>query len=300
MYNIEEIQDGFVLCRLMRGEAVKGFVYTQQCGWINLSHASAKLIKKLYQDVLGNRDTVDPRIKQRLKQINVVTLDKLRTVTQRVNNKNHVFSSQQGISILPDCFRHWHDFYIIKYPIDSDKRSLNGYFCIKKDLNLEQKHSVALAILMKCLNYTEITQQYIKYIEYLFGITDISVLKLPQDIKCFYPFKGNYYGIESIISNLFGFNIIAGNNNIIKLSKPVTINEARYIWKNGSKPGTIKNGFLGNYLVPTHNLIDSVSGLRHLPSYLTQIKPAKEGELFTCLPFGIVDLINLTLVVNPN
>lgn len=299
MYNIEEIQDGFVLCRLMRGEAVKGFVYTRQCGWINLSHASAKLIKNLYQDVLGNRDTVDPRIKQRLKQINIVTIDKLRKVNQNIHDKNQIISSQQNISILPDCFRHWHDFYIINYPIDSDKRYANGYFCIKKDLNIEQRHSVALAILMKCLNFTEITPQCIKYIEHLFGIAEISVLKLSQEIKFFAPFKDNFYGIENTISNLFGFNIIAGNKNIIELSKPVTINEARYIWKNGSKPGTIKNCYLDNYFPPAHNHADRISGLRHLPSYLTQIKPSKEGELFTCLPFGLVDMINLTLVVNP-
>lgn len=258
-----------------------GLIYTRKCGWIDLGHAQPSGARRLYEKVCDNtqKKSTEERLKylqnkddeRRNTYVNPIagreplpTFNKLSFTSSLQNNLDKI-KKQLGEEyyVVPykqqmNCYA---DQLYRKLPhLWLGSKSFRGMFAIKKDLNDMQKKAVALAIFMKVSLGFESMQQRFEF------VTDSG------------------FSAEDLVSNLLGFyRAINQGINYIPLCEPVSQKEALYVWDTYGAVGLNKNHVFRPYLFPTSKDDKLTKHLGFLPEFLTEIKPAIEGELFVTI-----------------
>lgn len=156
-------------------------------------------------------------------------------------------------------------YFVIRYgqmmsaPLIDFNAGVGKYYAVKKGLSLGEKQSVALAIFLAVSHAFESFQQ----------------------IWLARAFTNSGYSVEDMISNLLGFyRAMNPATPYIRRCDPVSKDLALQIWDEHGAVGSIKNRTLSPYLFHDGDGVADSRRLGTLPSFLSTIQAADEGDKF--------------------
>ncbi len=246
-------------------------VYTCNCGWIDKNHA------------FTSSDTPYVGANKLWQQFNLCTFEA--RYTNAIGMAPRPFRVQLPEKVVIQCKRDGKARFAdgsTGYPVHYKqhmgnkyyKTGVTGHYLIRKDLNLPQRKSVALAIFM------QISQEF-------------------EGLQAGFPWgvlTDSGFSQEDLVSNLIGFYVAIGEiskQEALDKCHQVPTNDALKIWDVNGSVGSNKNKTFTPQLAPFTGINDDVRRMCRdacqgqsgkFPSVFQSIKPAKYGSLYLKYP----------------